>query len=223
MSHTPNFIPLDQLHFNVKNITNKRFGRLIALGIVGRKHGGMVWFCQCDCGNTHTVLSAQLTAHLVQSCGCIHSERMHTLMLKHGQTGSPTHLTWCSMRDRCNNSAPEQYKRFGGAGISVSPHWDTFEQFYKDMGNRPEGLHLIRKDTSKNYSKKNCFWGELTSQTTNRKTNHFLTYQNHTRTISEWSKIVGIPASTIWSRIEKHNWSIEKSLTVVPISGGPKE
>lgn len=57
-----------------KDITNQRFGNLIALEPTeDRRHGSIVWKCLCDCGNYHyTTTEALLSGH-PQSCGCIRS------------------------------------------------------------------------------------------------------------------------------------------------------
>ena len=57
-----------------KDITNQRFGKLVALNPTDeRKHGSIVWKCQCDCGNIHYVSTENLLSGNTQSCGCIHS------------------------------------------------------------------------------------------------------------------------------------------------------
>jgi hypothetical protein len=38
-----------------------------------RKHGSIIWKCQCDCGNIHYASTENLLGNNVQSCGCLHS------------------------------------------------------------------------------------------------------------------------------------------------------
>lgn len=55
-----------------KDITGKRFGRLIAKYPTNqRKNGRIVWHCQCDCGNTVDVQISYLTSQQTLSCGCL--------------------------------------------------------------------------------------------------------------------------------------------------------
>ena len=54
----------------VRNITGQRFGKLVVVKDVGRKNGGVLWECLCDCGNYTNVLSAHLNIGSVRSCGC---------------------------------------------------------------------------------------------------------------------------------------------------------
>lgn len=57
-----------------RDLTNKRFGKLIALETFGKtKNGKYYWYCKCDCGNYTKVLSGDLIEHNTKSCGCITS------------------------------------------------------------------------------------------------------------------------------------------------------
>jgi hypothetical protein len=62
------------------------------------------------------------------------------------------------MRRRCNNPNRRDYAYYGGRGISVCPEWDSFEQFLRDMGPRPDGYSLSRTDHDGNYEPENCTW-----------------------------------------------------------------
>lgn len=59
-----------------KNLTGQRFGKLVAVKMVGSKSGHSLWLCRCDCGNEHTTTSACLRQGNVSSCGCIQKEIM---------------------------------------------------------------------------------------------------------------------------------------------------
>jgi hypothetical protein len=62
------------------DLTNKKFGRLTVLERDISKpkgHGKPVyWICQCDCGNIKSVKSCHLKDGSIQSCGCLHKERV---------------------------------------------------------------------------------------------------------------------------------------------------
>lgn len=58
-----------------KDLTGKRFGRLVALRPTDeREKKYVVWECQCDCGNKVHVRSGSLTNGNTQSCGCLRTE-----------------------------------------------------------------------------------------------------------------------------------------------------
>lgn len=59
----------------IKDVTNVRFGRLIATEFVGTEKGIAVWRCKCDCGNTICVNQTYLYRKRVESCGCLKAEK----------------------------------------------------------------------------------------------------------------------------------------------------
>lgn len=53
------------------DLTGKRFGKLVVLGIDKTVKNKVYWKCQCDCGNEKVVRSDNLTRNVTKSCGCI--------------------------------------------------------------------------------------------------------------------------------------------------------
>ena len=57
------------------DITNQRFGRLLAIEIHSVSRGRMVlWKCLCDCGNTLVTRGSSLRGGRTKSCGCLAKE-----------------------------------------------------------------------------------------------------------------------------------------------------
>jgi hypothetical protein len=54
----------------------------------------------------------------------------------------PMFLVWKAILKRCENPKVKSYHRYGGRGIAVSEEWHTFENFFRDMGERPEGMSI---------------------------------------------------------------------------------
>ena len=63
--------------------------------------------------------------------------------------------------NRCRRPKDRFYKPYGGRGIKVCDRWqgpNGFSDFLADMGERPDGLTLDRKDNDGNYEAGNCRW-----------------------------------------------------------------
>lgn len=132
----------------------------------------------------------------------------------HGMTGSRIHQTWSAMRNRCENKNNREYHRYGGRGISVCRKWSKFENFYSDMGEPPPGNYSIdRINVNGNYEPRNCRWATPRQQANNRTNNDKITFDGKTKTLMEWSRAIGISQDTLWVRIYRLKWPINKALT----------
>lgn len=90
--------------------------------------------------------------------------------LKHGLRDSPEYHSWANMKGRCLNPNAEHYDYYGGRGITVCDRWLKFENFYADMGPRPEpksAYSIDRKDVDGNYEPGNCRWATRSEQMRN--------------------------------------------------------
>ena len=119
------------------------------------------------------------------------------------------------MRARCDNPTNALYYKYGARGIQVCERWETFENFYADMGPRPSPKHTIdRIDGEGNYTPENCRWATSKEQQRNLKNNVFLEYNGKSMIAADWAKIVGINAKTIHCRVQRLGWSAEEALTL---------
>lgn len=153
------------------NLVGKRSGRLIVVRYVGGNWAS--WECKCDCGNLVVVPGCNLRSirKPTKSCGCFLKDWNLIHKMKHGFFGTPEYKTWDSIKQRCLNSAAGDFPRYGGRGITVCDRWkDSFPNFLADMGPRPIGTSIERKDNSKGYSPDNCYWATPTEQNRNRAT-----------------------------------------------------
>src|SRR5215469_11218007 len=89
---------------------------------------------------------------------------------KHGMSSSQEYCAYVSAKYRCENPNKVSYKYYGGRGIRFL--FTSFQQFYAELGPRPEGMSLDRIDTDGNYEPGNVQWATHSQQMRSRKRPH---------------------------------------------------
>lgn len=196
MNQTTIFLPL---HPYVKDLTGQQFGRLTVLGPIARvgKIKRYKWLCRCACGDAAVVCGDALRGGTTHSCGCIAREiirerNRRAANATHGMCGTPTYSSWQSMLDRCRNPKAKQFKNYGGRGIKVCERWQKFENFYADMGSRPDGETLDRINVNGDYEPGNCRWADDETQYNNTRKTRLITVDGVTLSATQWKRKTGI-------------------------------
>jgi hypothetical protein len=73
------------------------------------------------------------------------------------------------MKKRCLDPRNDSYEYYGGRRITICERWMTFENFYADMGPRPDGKTLGRINPNGNYCPENCHWEDQYTQLSTRR------------------------------------------------------
>lgn len=192
----------------LRDISQQRFGRLTAVRFVGRRKNQTMWSCACDCGETLIASLAHLSAGHTRSCGCLLRDGNN---LSHGHSRSPTYVSWSAMIQRCTNPNHLNFKHYGGRGIAVCERWLAFENFLTDMGERPRGLTLGRKENHLGYCKDNCRWENWLDQSNNRRDNRILEHQGKNQTIAQWERDKGLRKGKVRQRISR-GWRVDRAI-----------
>lgn len=193
------------------DLIGKRFVRLIVIKRVNNdKNGNLKWLCKCDCGIEKIIRGGDLKTGKTQSCGCLHRE----IVTKHGLSQNDrTYKSWKCMIQRCTNPNNKRYKDYGGDEITICEEWSEFPSFLRDMGERLSGYTIERRDNSKGYFPKNCYWATRSQQQRNKQNNRYIKYRGKTQLLIEWAEKYGIPYKVLYNRIYSHDWSMGKALT----------
>jgi AraC-like DNA-binding protein len=123
--------------------------------------------------------------------------------------------SWAGMISRCSNPKDKDYADYGGRGIRVCPRWkESFANFGDDMGPKPNGMSLDRRDNNGNYEPANCRWATRSMQMNNTRRNRHITFNRETLTLTEWARRRGVHPGTLYNRLQ-HGWEVERALTPV--------
>lgn len=132
-------------------------------------------------------------------------------LARHGLRKNPTYNSWRGMKERCSNPKNKAFKHYGARGIKVCKEWEeSFETFYDDMGERPDGMSLERIDIDSNYCFENCKWATVVEQRNNMSTNINITYDDRTQTLKQWCVELNLNYQLVRRRYHD-GWTIEKA------------
>lgn len=171
------------------------------------------WLCRCSCGKIHSVRQDALLSGATRSCGHLQKEYALTgdAHRTHGMSETPIWHTWKSMLRRCEEVGHKDYPNYGGRGITVCEEWHTFENFYADMGDKPEGMSIERTRNNEGYNPNNCVWATKKVQARNTRNTHYVIVGGRRVSLAEAVEGSGVPYHTAKSRIYR-GWTSQQAL-----------
>ena len=194
------------------DLTGMRFGRLVVKNQAKHSGRGAKWDCVCDCGNQSKkpITTNSLLQLKTQSCGCLMVERVKASNSTHRLTKSPTYICWRLMWQRCTNPNHKSYHAY--KNFTPCDRWKSFENFFEDMGFRPDGLTLDRIDNTKGYSPDNCRWADVFTQQGNTKRNIYVEIDGEIMCVKAACRKLGTNYARAKSRIWK-GWAPIDAIT----------
>lgn len=203
------------------DLTGMRFGKLVVLerdkeDYVWKNNArGVKWICQCDCGNTKSVLGSNLRNDRTRSCGCMSGnkcfKRPERVKPKKTEYDYRLRKTYQGMIQRCYNENRDGYRDYGGRGIKICEEWYknggfwAFRDWALANGYR-EDLSIDRIDNNKGYSPDNCRWATAIEQANNKRDNVKIEIDGESHSLTEWSRLLRIKKRIIENmRSMSHN------------------
>ncbi len=182
----------------------ERFGIVTVIcAVPAPKYSRRKWKCRCDCGTIWITRHDGLKAGTTKSCGCLRRKAFIARATTHGASTTREYKIWQAMHLRCTSANTEEYKNYGGRGITVCRRWKKFEAFLSDMGVRPNHTYSIdRVNNNGNYEPKNCRWATKREQALNTRRNRRLAYHGLSLTVEEWARELGISRATMFKRVK---------------------
>lgn len=192
------------------DLTGQKIGRLTVIKRVENDNTNHTrWLCKCNCGKIIIVSGNSLRTKATKSCGCLAKELLAKRKTTHKMSDSRIYYIWKAMKQRCFNSKCKEYENYGRRGITICDEWLKknvgFINFYEwsIKNGYKDNLSIDRIDVNGNYEPSNCRWATREEQSNNKRTSHYITYNNKTYTMKQWSKKLNINYDKIRIRIKK--------------------
>ena len=198
------------------NILGNTYGKLTVIAESESIRSRAAWLCKCECGNTKIIQGTSLISGRTKSCGCYQAEAVKRSNSKHELSYSSEYGIYKSMIQRCTNPKNKSYCNYGGKGITICKEWlDSFEQFYEDMGPKPnKNSSIERIDYNGNYEPSNCKWEGYVVQGRNKsstklsliKAREIRSKYSKGASLTELGKEYGVTKQTIYSVVNNKTW-----------------
>ena len=108
------------------------------------------------------------------------------------------------MIQRCNNPNSPNYKNYGGRGITVCSEWTDFTRFLRDMGEKPSGYSIERKNNNAGYCPENCIWASKKDQANNRRGNIYVQVNGVRYTVAQFADRFNLDARQLYAKLNQH-------------------
>jgi hypothetical protein len=160
----PSPVPfIDRLKAGEATLHSLVIGYLFVFG-PSERPGYWQTHCRCCPAHTHSEFSTEeLLSTKVSTCGCKNAANKD--FAEYNQ--------WKQARSRCLTQSNKDYPRYGGIGIAFEPRWDSFAQFFQDLGPKFAPYASLERDShgtanAPNYALETCYWATPRQQAATR-------------------------------------------------------
>jgi len=160
--------------------------------------------CRCECGVEKKVGRTHLRTGASTKCIDCYNKIGRPEAKTHGMSGTKIHSIWKGMKGRINNPQGRDIENY--RNVNLSEDWNSFENFYRDMGDIPldgKRYSIGRIDNNGNYCKENCRWETDIQQANNTSRTHWIDYKGERMSMANFSRKYGINYSTLRNKLYK--------------------
>ena len=129
---------------------------------------------------------------------------------RHGMYGTPTYKSWSEMKSRCNH--PERSTGHYN-DITYCERWESFQNFFEDMGIRPDGTTLDRIDFKVDYTPDNCRWADIYTQENNKSNNVYYLLDDEKLTLPQIARKYNISRSNLANKVYIYGMNIADAVS----------
>jgi hypothetical protein len=184
-------------------LVGRRFGSFVVKKLGRRVKRHTLWLCVCICGAEREVRADHLKNGRSTSCGGPLCSK------RGGLSATRSYRSWTAMRSRCLDPTSRSYPNYGGRGVTICLEWlDSFDMFYRDMGERPDGMSLGRRDNNLGYSKDNCRWETNSQQSRNTRKSLRIKWEGESRLLIEVCEELDFPYTVARARLYT-GWALQ--------------
>lgn len=174
------------------------------------------WKVKYQCGHFGVTTKDRAERSVTGLCWDCSAALPKTTRHGHAQRSgsSREYSSWLNMKRRCYDENNNRFGRYGERGIRVCERWlESFENFFADMGECPDGYSIERKDLDNGYSKENCVWACNITQANNKSNNILI--QNASGTVwslRRWCEILDKNYKTCWHLLKRKGLPVDSIL-----------
>lgn len=195
-----------------RDLTGNRYGYLV---VMQRVEGYPTrYLVKCDCGVEKILKAVSFAYGDTNSCGCMKTylQSKNSRNATHRMSDTPEYKSWLMMHTRCSNPNYTHYDYYGGREIFIDPYWNSFENFYDDMGSKPTLHHTLdRIDSNREYAGWNCRWATREEQVDNRRNKRTFLFNGRLLTLKQIARDINSSRERLYNYIYR-GYSIDDAI-----------